>query len=136
MAIGLAGCSGLALKLPPLHDAAREGNLGEVKRLVEAGTDVNELDDRGDNALYWAMLGPNWRPVSQYLITKGIDVNNVANDGYAELDRLEIDHLAERAEWLRSNGGHRVTRDTTKAVHARTSALRPLLMGRQADVLK
>jgi hypothetical protein len=120
LAIALVGCNGLSLKLPPLHEAAKAGDLAEVKRLVEGGTDVNLLDDRGDNALYWAMLSPNWGSVSEYLIAKGINVNHVGDDGYAELDRLELGGATQEARWLRGKGGRRATNDTTKAAHAQS----------------
>lgn len=41
----------------PLHAAAWRGDLGEIRRLVHDGADVNATDDLGATALYWAARG-------------------------------------------------------------------------------
>jgi len=37
-----------------LHDAAANGDVAEMRRLVAAGVDVDELDEHGETALLWA----------------------------------------------------------------------------------
>ena len=62
---------------PPLHRAARAGQLDEVRRLVEAGADVNSLADwPTSRPLHWAIMGePVNLDVLSYLVEHGSDVN-------------------------------------------------------------
>jgi ankyrin repeat protein len=41
----------------PLHDAAWKGDVAAITRLVKNGADINEADDMGATALYWAARG-------------------------------------------------------------------------------
>jgi hypothetical protein len=65
-----------ALALPqwpagPLHQAAYAGDLDRARRLVEAGADVTELDERfGATALEWARMGGR-DAVAAYLAALG-----------------------------------------------------------------
>lgn len=40
----------------PLHDAAKIGDIQQIKKLLDAGADINAADDRGSSALHWAVL--------------------------------------------------------------------------------
>jgi ankyrin repeat protein len=39
----------------PLHEAAKKGNLDEVKHLIEEGANVNVTDENNDTPLYIAV---------------------------------------------------------------------------------
>ena len=58
----------------PIHDAAKAGDAEQVKRLIEAGTDVNEKDVAFKTALHWA-ADAGHMAVVQVLVGKGADVN-------------------------------------------------------------
>ena len=47
----------------PLHQAAREGDVDEINRLLEVGEDVNEKDERGGTPLHWAMFKNSKRAI-------------------------------------------------------------------------
>ena len=58
-----------------LHFAANEGDLPRVKRLIDAGYDVNAFDDSlRYTALHHAAKG-EFLEVAQYLLAQGADVN-------------------------------------------------------------
>ena len=58
----------------PLHEAAKSGDLDEVKQLVAAGGNVDERDVAERTPLSWAAEKGNLKVV-QFLIDKGADVN-------------------------------------------------------------
>lgn len=77
MAFGMCIPAALAVD-PPLITAAEEGNLEEVKRLVESGANVNCKDKSGCTPLYYATCSCHPEVVEE-LITRGalIDVDMV-----------------------------------------------------------
>ena len=58
----------------PLYDAAKEGDIDEVKRLIAKGANVNAKDKRGFTALFPATLRGH-KTVVQLLIANGTNVN-------------------------------------------------------------
>ena len=76
---------GSAPILGPLHDAAKNGDLEQLKQLLDQGTDIEEQDRFVGTALHWAALTDN-AEVAQALIAAGADVNSVARgDGTTAL---------------------------------------------------
>ena len=76
---------GSAPILGPLHDAAKNGDLEQLKQLLDQGTDIEEQDRIVGTALHWAALTDN-AEVAQALIAAGADVNSVARgDGTTAL---------------------------------------------------
>ena len=67
---------------PPLHRAARAGQLDEVRRLVEAGADVNSLADwPTSRPLHWAIMGePVNLDVLSYLVEHGARIGGQGRD--------------------------------------------------------
>lgn len=102
---------------PGLQSAAAEGNLEQVKSLVEKGADVNSADtSQGWTALHWA-VSRGHRDVAQYLLEKGARKDvliaagtgdwafieaKLAEDpallGYSDLEKNNMLHWAERGD--------------------------------------
>lgn len=59
----------------PLHLAARDGDLPEVRRLLEKGLDVHAIDTHGMSPLCWAVQYGQGE-VAECLIARGADVND------------------------------------------------------------
>src|SRR3989344_905148 len=89
--------SGTAVALQsnlPLDQAARDGNLPEVKRLLEKGENPNDLNKWGTTALtgastYKADSAPHTEIV-RYLVTHGADVNKRVADGTTALNEASF----------------------------------------------
>ncbi|MCJ1308624.1 hypothetical protein MMC25_002277 [Agyrium rufum] len=54
----------------PLHVAATAGHLSIVRELLDAGADINERNDKGENGLFWATL-ENYSKIQAVLRTSG-----------------------------------------------------------------
>jgi ankyrin repeat protein len=76
-----------------LHYAAWSGDLAEVKRLIEAGTDPDILDSTGETALFGAAAGAKIEVVA-YLLSVG-----------ARHDLHENMHGLTPLHWAASHGG-------------------------------
>ena len=70
----------------PLNDAAKEGNLDEVKRLIEEGANIEVRDSSRATPLYNALDRGN-KDVVVFLILKGANVNVNCTEGYTPLHR-------------------------------------------------
>jgi len=60
--------------VPALHDSAERGDLAEVRRLLEAGTSVNQLDDSGETALHGAAAFGH-EDIVRLLLDRGAEVD-------------------------------------------------------------
>lgn len=61
-------------KRTPLHEAAKDGNLDLVRKLVDDGIDVNCYDFQGTTPLYEA-VAHNHEDIVHFLISKGANTN-------------------------------------------------------------
>ncbi len=75
---------------PPLHQAAIDGDLEEVKQILKSGIQVNSKSKTGATALHWAAFKGQY-DVALYLIKNGADVNALTNKGSTPL-RLATTH--------------------------------------------
>ena len=87
-----------------LHEAAKKGNLSEVKRLIEEGADVYVKDENSHPPLYIA-VGQGHKDIAELLISKGADVNAVDKKGRTPLDLANYSHHKDLAELLIKHGG-------------------------------
>jgi hypothetical protein len=77
---------GTVVGAEPLNDAAKEGNLDEVKRLIEEGANIEVRDSSRATPLYNALDQGN-KDVVEFLILKGANVNVNCTEGYTPLHR-------------------------------------------------
>ncbi len=68
-----------------LLEAVDKGKLAVVKRLIEAGEDVNTIDQKGWNCLHHAVI-MNDVEIIEYLLTQGVLINLPSRDGCTPLD--------------------------------------------------
>jgi len=86
-----------------LIDAARSGNLQEVKQHLEKGADVNAKDKSFQwTLLQWA-ISRGHKEVAKLLISKGADVNTMDGNGHTPLHRTAQFSRNEIAELLIAN---------------------------------
>lgn len=75
-----------------LDQAARDGNLPEVKRLIETGADSNALNKWGASALTGASSGASksHTEIVRFFVTHGVDVNKRVTDGTTALNEASF----------------------------------------------
>jgi ankyrin repeat protein len=85
---------GCAEKKPDLslHDAVQQGNLAEVKRLLDAGHDVNAADEGGATPLHVAAFQGDHDMV-QLLLGRGADRSARDADGDTPADFAKNDDV-------------------------------------------
>ena len=86
-----------------LYIAALSGDLANVKRLTQEGSDVDRKDEWGWTALYWAVRG-NHKEVAEFLIAKGANVNIKGQKDQTPLLLAVIDNQEEMVEMLIAKG--------------------------------
>ena len=69
----------------PLHQAARDNNAAEAKRLIDNGAEVNAKDKDGVTPLHEAAMA-NAVEVAKVLIDNGADIKAKDKDGWTPLD--------------------------------------------------
>jgi ankyrin repeat protein len=62
-----------------LHQAAKDGDLEQVKSLIDKGADINAKDEKGQTPLHFAARH-GYREVAKLLIAQGADVNASMTD--------------------------------------------------------
>lgn len=87
-----------------LHEAAKKGNLDEVKHLIEEGADVNVKDENSDTPLYIA-VGQGHKDIAELLILKGANVNAAGHKGWTPLASAAYSGYKDLAELLIKHGG-------------------------------
>jgi hypothetical protein len=66
---------------PALIDSSIRCDVPQAKALLSDGVDVNQLDDRGDSALTWAVKR-DCAPMVILLLKSGVDVNSTSQNGF------------------------------------------------------
>ena len=87
----------------PLHNAADNDNLEEVRRLIAQGADVNAEDDNGATALMVASAEGHSEIVS-LLVSSDADVNATRSTGWTALASASTAGHGEIVNLLLSNG--------------------------------
>jgi len=78
---GLVACSSSATKFS--RDAI-EGNLGSIKKRVNAGENVNAFDKWGWTPLHWAVYYRSV-PITKFLLENGADPNLQTTEAYGSM---------------------------------------------------
>lgn len=87
-----------------LHIAASKATPGQVRFLLETGSDVNEIDKiSGTNSLHWAAARGNLE-ICRLLIDHGCDLNLQANDKRTPLFSALQQHRIGVAQFLLDSG--------------------------------
>lgn len=91
-----------------LHYAADDGDLNEVRKLLEEGYDINAFDDSlSFTPLHYAVISEHYK-VASYLLDSGADIN--AHDeehiGETPLGQVADNCSFEMAEFLINNGAN------------------------------
>lgn len=114
-----------------LHKAAQLGNLPRMRKLIEAGADVNERGPEGATPLFFtASCGSI--PAAKMLLEHGADVNSAVNEGGTALHSALLKRDADLALFLIDNGAdiHKATVAAVTPLHiAALGGLVPI-MGR------
>ena len=123
----------------PLQEAAKQGNLDEVKRLIVQGKNINASDKCGSTALHEA-VSYDHLDVTKLLISKGADVDAKTVYGETPLLVAAIHDNVTMAQLLVNNGAHVNARDIKgraplhwAARHGPLSMVE-LLIGKGADI--
>lgn len=87
-----------------LHNlATRTKDLSIIKYFVEKGTDPNQLDEEGNNALVYASTRGS-EEIVNYLISKTLDINLTNNDGASALTQAVKYNTLDIVKLLVANG--------------------------------
>ncbi len=73
-------------EISTIHSAAYLGNLDEVEKFVDTGTNIDAEDQEGQTVVDMAVSGGN-ADVVRFLVDKGVDVNQAGESGWTPLHR-------------------------------------------------
>lgn len=86
-----------AAVVPPLLQAARDGNIEEVNKLLESGVDVNQTGPGNTSALLMA-CGMGNKDVVLKLLDAGADINHKSTSGSTSLIMAASSHVFRKAD--------------------------------------
>ncbi len=87
----------------PLHEATRDGDLAQVRALIDAGADLDAQGDNGETPLNTAILEGHVL-VASLLIDRGADIQARNKGGFTPLHAAAYANVVEIAEKLLSRG--------------------------------
>jgi ankyrin repeat protein len=98
----------------------KDGNIEIIKLLIDAGLDVNSVNEYGKSLINIAILNDNIELV-KLLIEAGVDVNAVDSNGYCPLFYAIQNHYGHIIKLLIESGAHtniniNVTLDSVNSV--------------------
>jgi len=89
--------------LPPLHQAARAGDVARLRALLDGGAPADERDAQQRQPLHWAAWGGSAEAV-ELLLGRGADVDAPARFGMAPLHLAAMAGRADAADLLLRRG--------------------------------
>jgi len=91
-----------------LHNAVQRCDETEVRKLIDKGTPLDELDALGMAPIHWAVYG-RYTEIVSVLIQAGADVNVMTRHGTSALWHAEDDFgLHDIADLIRAAGGKKI----------------------------
>ncbi len=90
----------------PLHLAARNGRVAEVREHIEQGADMDEADDHGLTPLHWAALN-GCLDLAKLLVNRGAGINepDVRFTGLTPMEIARLMGYRELVQFLATQGG-------------------------------
>jgi serine/threonine-protein phosphatase 6 regulatory ankyrin repeat subunit B len=122
-----------------LHQAAKDGDIEQVKRLIAQGADINAKDRRGNTPLFSAM-GNRDDEMLKLLVDRGAEVNVSGNHGTTLLDNAIWRGDVKIVEYLLDEGadinlrGYRGFTAFRNAANAGHREVVDLLVSRGVDI--
>lgn len=101
--ISICACGPKPWDEPPLHNAAKIGDLKQVKALIKQGIDVNSKNKQGATPLHWAAFKGHV-DVAKVLIKHGAKVNLVTNKDSTPLRLATTHKQTKMIKYLKSKG--------------------------------
>ena len=89
----------MALHCTTLHQAARSGNVAELRRLAGTGANVDDRDAKGETALHWAVVYGHVEAI-RVLVELGADKSAKAVGGATALHLATQGGFVEAMEML------------------------------------
>ena len=86
-----------------IHQAANDGDIGQVKSHIAKGADINAKDQLERAPLPWAVWWGH-KEVVELLIAKGADINAETKEGETPMDWAKDEGNTEIVELLRKHG--------------------------------
>ena len=86
-----------------IHEAMKEGDIQAVMQHLAAGADVNAKDERGETAMFSAVIG-GYNEIAKMLINKGADVGVKNKAGFTPLHEGAYSGRKEIVELLIASG--------------------------------
>lgn len=90
---------------PALHRAAYYCDIESVLKLLDAGAELNAMDQNGESPLSWAAKS-NCHAVASLLIARGANVNHTSDNGYTPYKWAMINRNLNTLSLLGHAGGH------------------------------
>lgn len=98
------GCGPSPWDEPPLHDAAKSGDLEEVIELLDQGISVHSKNSEGATPLHWAAFKGHV-DVARELLKRGANVNALTKKGSTPLRLATTHKQTDMIKFLKSRGG-------------------------------
>lgn len=125
----------------PLHFAARAGQTGAIKTLVQHGAKINGKDDTGGTPLMYAVTDSKREDVIELLLDLGASIDAQDKLGLTALDRAAFDGdgklaalLLKRGAQLNVGNGERRSSPVGKCISSGNIEVLKLLLQAGADV--
>lgn len=104
LALLLTACGPGYYDEPPLHDAAKRGDVAKVKALIKEGASVHAVNSEGATPLHWAAFKGHVG-VAKVLLAKGADVNALTKKGSSPMRLATTHKQTKMIRYLKSRGG-------------------------------
>lgn len=104
LTFSLTACGPSPWDEPPLHEAAKQGELEELKTLLDSGISVHSKNSEGATPLHWAAFKGHVA-VAKELLKRGANINATTKKGSTPLRLATTHKQQEMIAFLKSRGG-------------------------------